>query len=473
MNMKLVPMWVTEEQEESQLCVGSRILTPVGGVGSADMLSQAVSERYRCPENFFEFAVSGKLSPEAGYFQFGPDITCYGRSSPAAPDLVGCSTPLGLPFDPTEVINNLRLENYARSPGSDRVRSLLKTLYYLLRPLAGLRLRKQVQKFRARNWKKLTFPRWPVDTTVEDICEKLLLLSMQAKKVDKVPFIWFWPNGARGCMTMTHDVETKAGRNFCHELMDLDDTFGIKASLQIVPEGRYSVSPEFLSGIRDRGFEVGLQDLNHDGRLFDDRDEFLRRAKAINQYAAEFDAAGFRAAVLYRNPDWLDALDISYDMSIPNVAHLDPQRGGCCTVMPYFIGNILEIPVTTVQDYMLFHILEDRSIDLWKSQVDLILQKNGLASFIIHPDYVMEPDTRAVYEKLLEYLRELRAKTEVWLALPREIDGWWRARSQMRLLKDGHSWRVEGEQADRAVLAYAKNVNGKLVYELERAAAAG
>ena len=32
-------------------------------------------------------------------------------------------------------------------------------------------------------------------------------------------------------------------------------------------------------------------------------------------------------------------LDFSFDMSIPNVAHLDPQRGGCCTIMPYFIGN--------------------------------------------------------------------------------------------------------------------------------------
>ena len=60
--------------------------------------------------------------------------------------------------------------------------------------------------------------------------------------------------------------------------------------------------------------------------------------------------------------------DFAYDMSVPNVAHLDPQRGGCCTVMPYFIGKILEIPVTDVQDYTLFNILEDFSIELWKKQ---------------------------------------------------------------------------------------------------------
>jgi hypothetical protein len=32
-------------------------------------------------------------------------------------------------------------------------------------------------------------------------------------------------------------------------------------------------------------------------------------------------------------------LCFAYDMSIPNVAHLDPQRGGCCTIMP-FIAHI-------------------------------------------------------------------------------------------------------------------------------------
>jgi hypothetical protein len=78
------------------------------------------------------------------------------------------------------------------------------------------------------------------------------------------------------------------------------------------------------------------------------------------------------------------------------VAHLEPQKGGCCTVFPYFIGDVLELPVTTTQDYTLWHILGERSTDLWKAQMDVILQKNGLANFIVHPDYILEPD-RARY----------------------------------------------------------------------------
>jgi hypothetical protein len=266
---------------------------------------------------------------------------------------------------------------------------------------------------------------------------------------------------------MTHDVETEAGRNSCADLMDVDDAFGIKASFQIVPEKRYAVPLKFLEFIRNRGFEIGVQDLNHDGRLYDNREEFLRRAALINRYATEYAAKGFRAGALYRKPEWYDSLNFSFDMSIPNVAHLDPQRGGCCTVMPYFIGKILELPVTTIQDYTLFHVLDERSIDLWKTQIELILEKNGLASFIVHPDYLMEHDTRSVYETLLGYLRDLRQKEKIWFALPTHIDAWWRARSKMSVEKEGNSWRIVGEGAERAVLAYARNVNGNLIYEVE------
>jgi hypothetical protein len=91
---------------------------------------------------------------------------------------------------------------------------------------------------------------------------------------------------------MTHDIETERGKAFCDELMSMDDSWGIKASFQVVPEGRYKVSAAFVKGIRDRGFEVNIQDLNHDGNLFRDREEFLRRAQKINGYGRAYEAKG-------------------------------------------------------------------------------------------------------------------------------------------------------------------------------------
>lgn len=441
--------------------------------------SEAVIDHYRCPQDLIDIVSSEPPSSSAGFFRFGQNGICYGRSNStvlsarpelplhdAAMEVAVENVKLLLPFNLTEVVNNLRLERYRNGEATEsNLFRFCKKVYYRLRPFTNQMVRKQVQRFHARNWKKRSFPQWPVDTTVENVFETVLSMSMKAKGHEKVPFVWFWPNGASSCLTMTHDVETRAGRDFCPALMDLDEAFGIKAAFGIVPEERYEVSPNLLESMRSRGFDIVIQDLNHDGRLFDDKQEFLRRAKMINRYGREFGASGFRAAVLYRKPEWYGALDFAFDMSFPNVAPLDPQQGGCCTVMPFFIGGMLELPVTTVQDYTLFHVLNERSIELWKSQIDLVLRKNGLLSFIVHPDYVLQPDTLSVYKHLLGYLQGLREKTSLWCALPSEINEWWRARNKMSVVRDGASWRIVGEGSERAVLAFAKNVDGKIVYE--------
>jgi hypothetical protein len=305
-----------------------------------------------------------------------------------------------------------------------------------------------------------------VDTSVDDLHAVLLESVLKASGAGEIPFIWFWPDGMAGCAIMTHDVETTAGLNFCETLMDLNDSYGIKTSFQIVPEERYDVSAAWLRHIYERGFEVNVHDLNHDGHLFDEREEFLRRARKINQYGKEFGARGFRAGVLYRNQDWLETLDFDYDMSVPNVAHLDPQHGGCCTVMPYFLGNLIELPVTCTQDYSLFNILQDYSTSLWEMQIARILSRHGMASFIVHPDYVIDKKARNAYTKLLVILAQLSAENKVWLALPREVACWWRDRSKMNLVRNGESWRIEGLSSDKARLAFAHLEDGKVKYRL-------
>jgi hypothetical protein len=191
----------------------------------------------------------------------------------------------------------------------------------------------------------------------------------------------------------------------------------------------------------------------------------------INSYRRQWGADGFRAAVLYRRQEWYKDLEFSYDMSVPNVAHLDPQRGGCCTVMPYFIGRLLELPVTTTQDYSLFHILGDYKIDLWKTQIELIMEKHGLLSFIIHPDYVTTEPERKVYEALLSHLAGLRRDRGVWIATPGEVNRWWRQRAAMKIVEGDEGVRIEGQGSERAKLAYASIVDGNLSLNVEQAVA--
>lgn len=440
--------------------------------------SRCLVDYYRCPPELLHLEVRAPRSSAPGYFRFGEDATCFGRTAghqPAHSPNASLHDASGdvriergrvtLPFDPCEVADHLRLENYAGVRGSGSS-SLIARLYYLLRPLLPVPVRRHLQKFRLRNWDQLPFPHWPVDFSVDVMMESLLLAASRALG-RPIPFIWFWPQGHSACILLTHDVEQMAGRDFCGNLMNLDAAHGFGASFQIIPEKRYPVSPEFLDSIRARGFEVAVHDLNHDGHLYRDRAEFLRRVEKINEYRRSFEAEGFRAGILYRNQEWFDALEFSYEMSVPNVAHLDPQRGGCCTVMPYFIGKLLEIPVTTVQDYTLFNILGDFSIDLWQKQTRLILDRHGLMSFIIHPDYVIDPRNRAVFESLLAYLATLVKEEGVWSTTPGKLNRWWRERSAMQLVQRDGAWRIEGFGSERARIAWASEENGRLTLTLE------
>jgi hypothetical protein len=441
-------------------------------------MTNCLIDYYKVPESYVNVAQNGELSNGSGYFRFGSE-TCYGQCAgvspaisakqPLADALAGTTTRSGttyLPFDLTQVVDNLRYERYVRR---SKLRSTAASAYYLLRPLLVVAIRKHIQRMTLMNWDRLPFPKWPVDVTVDNLLERVMLTALQSQHLDYIPFIWFWPHGASSCAVMTHDVETEEGRDFCSTVMDIDDRFGIKSSFQIVPEQRYAVSTEYLQEIRDRSFEINVQDLNHDGRLYRDRDTFLARVRKINEYGRQWGAAGFRAAVLYRRQEWFDALEFSYDMSVPNVAHLDPQRGGCCTVMPYFVGNILELPVTTIQDYSLFHILNDYSIELWKRQIDAIMKKNGLISFIVHPDYITSSRPRQTYETLLAYLANIRKERNIWAPTPGEVDRWWRQRAKMRLVPDGDRWRIEGEGKERARIAYATARDGRLQLTVQEA----
>jgi hypothetical protein len=438
----------------------------------------AFVKHYRCPDELVAFGLAGELASSAAFFRLR-DTLCYGRPLDRAPrtgvpdlaEFIACEPGrVNLPFDLSEVITNLQLERYVtmRAGLVERITRMhaIRSLYYLLRPLLGLQVRKHLQKISLKGWNRIPFPQWPVDFTVETLLEDTMRLVLESSGLERVPFIWFWPEGAPSCAIMTHDVEGQRGRDFCTRLMDLDDAYGVKSAFQIVPERRYDVNDAFLDEFRQRGFEINVHDLNHDGQLFRDRQQFMERAARINEYGKAFRSRGFRAGVMYRRQEWFDALDFAYDMSVPNVAHLEPQRGGCCTVMPYFIGDLLEMPLTTIQDYSLFHILGDYSISIWQTQINQILDRHGLISFITHPDYLDEERPRAVYEDLLVYLRYLKNERAVWMALPSDVERWWRSRSEMTLVRSGDAWRIEGPDCARARVAYAMLADDGIAYEI-------
>lgn len=456
-------MWLVEEAvQEKCACalghsnephlsdiVGERGVKKAAGFAARSLVSKRLTERFRIPERMVPFDVA---LPEGGnHFAFATKRNCAEAERPLD--------------DPDREINRLLMEEYVTPEFSPAFTDIVRQVYYHLRPYLANGIRERLQRLYFKGWEKIGFPSWPVDVSVERMLETILLTVMADGQDASIPFIWFWPDGYDSCAIVTHDVETDKGRKFCHSLMDIDDRYGIKSSFQVVPEGRYEVPASMIEEMRRRGFEVNIHDLNHDGMLYSSRQCFRRRVKKINEYGKKYGASGFRAGVMYRVPEWYHDLDFEYDMSIPNVSHLEPQRGGCCTVFPYFIGNVLELPLTTSQDYTLVHILREKSIALWDRQISAIKDQHGLISLLSHPDYVEEKHAQSIYIDALARLEALRREEQVWVPTPCEVNRWWRNRSKLNLEPDGESWKIVGPGSERASIAFASITDAGVIYE--------
>jgi len=217
----------------------------------AKSVNQVLIDYYRCPPNFLQFRPAIQAVTRRGFFQFGQDTLCFGALAHTDAQSNPCGNlfdalervkvdghGIQLPFDASEAIENLRRERYSahfRQEGRI-LNTLLRKAYYLLRPYASVSVRRHFQKIHLRDWDTIRFPTWPVDFTVDRIHQKLLALAMRAEGLERVPFIWFWPDNYGSCAILTHDVEGLPGRDFCGHLMDLDESFGFHSSFQIVPE---------------------------------------------------------------------------------------------------------------------------------------------------------------------------------------------------------------------------------------------
>jgi hypothetical protein len=95
------------------------------------------------------------------------------------------------------------------------------------------------------------------------------------------------------------------------------------------------------------------------------------------------------------------------------------------------------------------------------------MEKHGLLSLLVHPDYLFDNRPQSMYRALLAFLSELESEHKMWIALPNQVNEWWRQRSKMTLAPEGNSWRIEGPGKERARLAYAKRDGDRLIYTRE------
>ena len=242
-----------------------------------------------------------------------------------------------------------------------------------------------------------------------------------------------WPNSKNFGVVLTHDVETSVGQDRCEDVLSMEKKHGFRSSFNFVPE-RYEDRPVLREFITNSGFEIGVHGLNHDGRLYASREEFMRRSHAINRYIESWGAVGFRSPAMHHNLDWIRELNILYDASTFDTDPFEPQPDNVCTIFPFFVEptdtrpGYVELPYTLGQDFTLFVLLEEKTIDIWKKKVDWIAKHGGMVLVNVHPDYMHFGSGKPplgtfpahMYEELLIYIKS-HYEGQYWHGLPSEL----------------------------------------------------
>jgi hypothetical protein len=298
---------------------------------------------------------------------------------------------------------------------------LTNRMYYAVKPLIPWSLRIALRRVIAKRVARRSRGLWPINPAAGG-----------------APADWpGWPGGKRFALVLTHDVEGAVGLRRCGELAAQESRFGLRSSFNFIPEGSYAVPADLRKSLASDGFEVGVHDLKHDGKLYRNREAFRRHAAQINRHLQEWNAVGFRSGFMYHNLDWLHDLDVQYDASTFDTDPFEPQPDGVGTLFPFWVDTppgtpakkpgYVELPYTLPQDSTLYLVLREHRPDIWRNKLDWIVRQGGMALVNVHPDYLhMGSQTEGNgtvlnhYVQFLEYIKQTYGG-DYWHALPREV----------------------------------------------------
>lgn len=341
-------------------------------------------------------------------------------------------------------------------------------LYYHAKPFLPWSLRMAVRRYFAHKKRLRHQSVWPIDSSAGE-----------------KPSTWTgWPDGKQFAFLLSHDVETQLGYDILDQLLAIEESHGFRSVINFIPEGQYRVSADRIRNLKERGFEVGVHGLYHDGKLYNSKQRFKLRAKKINTYLKSWGVTGFRSPLMHHNLDWLHQLEIAYDSSTFDTDPFEPQPEGLGTVFPKWIPNpegrnnaaeqshllntassnqiehnqsqtlhsstsdaqaiphstfhiphcnsttpngYVELPYTLPQDSTLFLLLSEKTNQIWKDKTAWLAERGGMAFVNTHPDYIdfngdgsNSQYPASHYENFLTHVKETYA-AQYWHATPGEV----------------------------------------------------
>jgi hypothetical protein len=295
---------------------------------------------------------------------------------------------------------------------------IINQIFYTLKPLiprsSQIALRRMIAKQKRRKYAHI----WPINPN----------------SATPPPGWPGWPGGKKFALVLSHDVDTRKGYKNVLKLADLEEEMGFRSQFNFVPEGYGKIEISLLDELKRRGFGIGVHGLQHSGKLFSSRKGFDKRAPRINAYLQQWNTKAFTTPSMLRNHEWMHDLAIDYCVSTFDTDPFEPQPEGAGTVFPYWVQNdsfqrrFLELPYTLVQDFTLFVLLGEKSLDIWTQKLDWIASKRGMALLNSHSDYMnfgsdpsgLEEYPSAFFRDFLQYVQR-QHEERYWAALPSQV----------------------------------------------------
>jgi peptidoglycan/xylan/chitin deacetylase (PgdA/CDA1 family) len=307
------------------------------------------------------------------------------------------------------------------------------SVYYALKQGIPLWLRHGINALVIKTRRRGSFPHWPYESALIDLRQSWLEQSAPPNGEERW-HIGFWPEGKACCIVLTHDVESPIGFARMERMADLEERYGFRSSWNL-PLAQYPLDWQLIARLESRGFEFGAHGLSHDGKLFRSYEDFSHLAPQLEIRSREHNLRGFRSPSTLRRAEWIQLLDFDYDCSFADTDPFEPQPGGTCSVFPFFLGAMVELPYTLPQDHTMIHLLHRDPLPLWLAKVQWLASIGGMILTLIHPDYCGAPPYLRSYEELLRHLAAIQS---AWRALPSQVAAWWRQRAGMQLtMADG------------------------------------
>jgi hypothetical protein len=300
---------------------------------------------------------------------------------------------------------------------------------------------------------------------------------------------WFWPNNAKACCIITHDIDTmnnsppkgfnidfikylmikllnkKAYKTNIDKILYEEKKRNLKASFYFFPDyGNYQ--SDFIENLEllDNGFEIGLHAPLH---TYNDP-QSLNKFKNVISELSKREIVGIRQHGLEFSPvhswKYYDEVGLDYDVTFAYNNKFGFRAGLCYPYHPFDALSkekfkVLEIP-TSFMDYtgLLQKMNYDNFIDIFKRLIYNVEKYNGCFVLIFHSEFINEklyPEITKLFTKTLDYIKE----NKYWVPTAQECSNWWQTRENAKIDIEFNDGLISGKTS--TPLPICIEVNGK------------